>query len=287
MIPNAAKQPAKPGLTSSGSNGPIGKLPASQLPMTGISTQHVEVPLTTQQVLERFNDVYPTLDSAIQTTVASTPNVTLGDLPADHHVQKLWVQIPAWVRRSTTTDEAGMAVAQKVFRGLFQGDSGLHREVHVAILESLRDSCKRLPKELVSWLAYSDEKRKFHRECIVALLKPKNILNTTEYDGYLAKAIDNGRNAAALEFAVFLIRRCVIEEALATPAELFGTLEVLQKIGSRPNAPSTVGAPEGLIALVEAARKQSSKAASATNNEESVDWGAMDKIAIILENWTG
>jgi len=247
--------------------------------------QQTEAPLSTQQVLERFNNIYPTLVSAIQVAVSSSKgDLALAELPLEHEVQRLWTQIPAWVRRSTTADEAGMAVAQKVFQRLFEGDSTLHREVHVAILEALRDSCKRLPKDLVSWLMYSDEQRKFHRDCIVALMKPGNILNLTEYDAYLAKAIDNGRNSVALDFAAFIVRRCILEDSLATPAQLFSTLEVLQKVGTRSNPASIPSAPEGLSSLVESVRSQGARRINASDEEDAAD---LDPAiySIILENW--
>eukprot|EP00188_Purpureofilum_apyrenoidigerum_P000847 Plantae.Rhodophyta-Purpureofilum_apyrenoidigerum.ctg14237.p1 GENE.Plantae.Rhodophyta-Purpureofilum_apyrenoidigerum.ctg14237~~Plantae.Rhodophyta-Purpureofilum_apyrenoidigerum.ctg14237.p1 ORF type:complete len:815 (-),score=124.46 Plantae.Rhodophyta-Purpureofilum_apyrenoidigerum.ctg14237:110-2221(-) len=177
-----------------------------------------------------------------------------------------------------------MAVAQKVFQRLFEGDFSLHREVHVAILEALRDSCKRLPKDLVSWLMYSDEQRKFHRDCIVALMKPGNILNLTEYDVYLAKAIDNGRNSVALDFAAFLVRRCILEDTLATPAELFSTLDVLQKIGARPNPPLVPSVPEGLTALVEAVRSHGSRGTNASDEEDESNLDSTI-YAMALENW--
>lgn len=45
----------------------------------------------------------------------------LADLPPDHEIHTLWVQISAAVKRFNTADEAGMAVAQKVLKRLFEG----------------------------------------------------------------------------------------------------------------------------------------------------------------------
>lgn len=213
-----------------------------------------EEALSTQQVLERFNAIYPQLTAHIGHL--SSKYLSLSDIPGDHDIHSLWMQIPAAVKRSVTADEAGMAVAQKVFKGLYEGeDSGLNREVHVLLLEGLRECCRRLSKELVSWLAYSEEHKKLHRECVVALLKPGSLLNITNYDELLSKTIDNGRNVNALEFACFLVHRAVIDEPLATAAELFLTLEAMAKVGRRANPPTLPSAPEGLLALVDASRK--------------------------------
>lgn len=224
--------------------------------LQGISLTGEPESLSIQQVLERFNGIYPQLTGRILEAVAAAGNkaVALGDLSLDHEIHQLWVQIPAAVKRSETADEAGMAVAQKMFKHLYEGDSTLYREVHVLILEGLRESCRRLSKELVSWLAYSEERKKLHRECIVALLKPGSLLNITNYDELLAKTIDNGRNKNALEFACFLVKRAVIDEPLATAAELYLTLETMSKVGRRDN-PSLEEAPDGLVQLVDTSRK--------------------------------
>jgi CCR4-Not complex component, Not1/CCR4-NOT transcription complex subunit 1 CAF1-binding domain/Domain of unknown function (DUF3819)/CCR4-NOT transcription complex subunit 1 TTP binding domain len=215
-----------------------------------------EEKLSTQQVLERFNMVYPQLTAAIVRTAGpGAQDISLVDLPLEHEVQQGRVQIAQAVKRSVTADEASMAVAQKVFKRMYEGETNLHREVHVALLESMRESSRRLSKELVSWLAYSEDAKKLNRKCIVALLRPGTLLHITSYDELVAKTCDSGRNTAALDFAAFLVRRAIIEEPLTTTRELYLTLEVLTKVGRRTGGPSLPSAPEGLLALVEASRK--------------------------------
>lgn len=230
-----------------------------------------EEALSTQQVLERFNSIYPQLTAMIADVVSDmSSDATLSGISADHEIHSLWVKIPTAVKRSVTADEAGMAVAQKVFHKLYEGESDVYREVHVLILEGLRESCRRLPKELSTWLAFSEERKKLNRECIVALLKPRSLLNITAYDEVLAKAIDNGRNAAALDFASFLVHRAVIEEPLATAAEMYVTLEAMAKVGRRSNPPYLPSCPEGLTALVEAARNVVHKPSAPFSSPSSV-----------------
>lgn len=246
-------------------------LPNSQrVPNTGANaaSNSDEEALSTQQVLERFNAIYPQLIGDIEdlSNSAASKDMALTDVALDHEVHSLWIQIPIAVKRSVTADEAGMAVAQKVFKGLYEGDSNLYREIHVLILEGLRESCRRLSKELVSWLAYSEERKKLHKECIVALLKPGSLLNITNYDELLAKTIDNGRNVNALDFACFLVRRAVIDESLATAAEFALTLEVMTKMGKRNNVPQLPSAPEGLLELVEASRNVVAKSPAAISS---------------------
>ncbi|KAI0564695.1 CCR4-NOT subunit 1 TTP binding [Gracilaria domingensis] len=215
-----------------------------------------EAELSTQEVLERFNSIYPQLVTEIDTAISSSTDkdMKLADLPPDHEVHTLWVQIPAAVKRSNTADEAGMAVAQKIFKRLFEGESNMYREAHVLILEGLRESCRRLSKELASWLAFSEERRKLNLECILVLLRPGSLLSKTSYDEILAKAIDNGRNITALSFACALIRKAVIEEPLATSGDFYLTLEVILKVARKQNVPNTPMSAEDLCSLVELAR---------------------------------
>ena len=95
------------------------------------------------------------------------PNALLADIPPDHKIHSLWIQIPAAVKRSVTADEAGMAEAQKVFIRFFEGDPDLYREVHVMILDGVREICRRLSKELSTWLSFTEEWKKLHKEGIV------------------------------------------------------------------------------------------------------------------------
>lgn len=220
--------------------------------------------LSTQQVLERFNSIYPRLVFLVQEEASSVgSDISLSDVPPDHELHTLWVQIPSAVKRSITADEAGMAVAQKTFKRLFEGDSNLYREIHVLILDGIRECCRRLSKELSSWLAFSEDRKKLHRDCVIALMKSPGLLNITTYDEVLAKAVDNGRNINALDFACFLIRKAVIEESIATAAELYLTLEAVAKLGRRQNAPHVASCPESLSTLVESARNVVPKTVSA------------------------
>lgn len=214
-----------------------------------------EEALSTQQVLERFNSLYPRLVLLIKELSPSRDSDTsLADVPSEHELHTVWTLIPAAVKRSVTADEAGMAVAQKLFKRLYDGETNLYREVHVLILDGIRECCRRLSKEISSWLAFSEDRKKLNRDCIVALMRSPGLLNISAYDEILAKSIDNGRNIGALDFACFLIRKSIIDESIATSAELYVTLETLAKIARRQNVPYLASCPEGLVSLVDQAR---------------------------------
>ncbi|CAN8065506.1 unnamed protein product [Agarophyton chilense] len=266
-----------------------------------------DVELSTQEVLQSFNAIYPQLITGIEATISSLGDIDtkMGELPPDHEINTLWVQIPAAVKRSNTADEAGMAVAQKVFKRFFEGESNMYREVHVLILEGLRESCRRLSKELASWLAFSDEKRKLNLECILALLRPGSLLSKTSYDEILAKAIDNGRNITALAFACNLVRKAVVEEPLATAGDFYLTLEVILKVARKQNVPNMPMSADDLFILVQSARsivhkpestsssmnvnlESQSATAKQTKEPERVDsTGSKDATVQMLLDWHG
>ena len=75
------------------------------------------------------------------------------------------------------------------------------------------------------------------------------LFNLPELDGTLACRVNMPQNQAALEFAVHVVRVCLVSEALATAAALFSTLDVLQKYAMRTSAGTAI------LQLVEQARQ--------------------------------
>lgn len=75
------------------------------------------------------------------------------------------------------------------------------------------------------------------------------LFNLPELDGTLACRVNMPQNQAALEFAVHVVRVCLVSEALATAADLFSTLDVLQKYAMRTSAGTAI------LQLVEQARQ--------------------------------
>ena len=81
-----------------------------------------------------------------------------------------------------------------------------------------------------------------------ALMRAR-LFNLPELDGTLACRVNMPQNQAALEFAVHVVRVCLVSEALATAADLFSTLDVLQKYAMRTSAGTAI------LQLVEQARQ--------------------------------
>ncbi|KAA8494454.1 CCR4-NOT transcription complex subunit 1 [Porphyridium purpureum] len=258
-------------------------------------------PIPLNEVREAFDKYHSELVELITEEATRRPNVQLADLSPEHRVHATWQQIPAWVKQSVSPDEAGFMIAQKVFKFMYDNNntSILYKQVHVAILERLRESSKRLFRELVSWLSFVEEYKKLDRDVTEALLKAGNLIKTSEFDAMIAKLMDGGRNAAALDFAAFLLNRCLLQKAYVTAAELSSVIDVFAKIVARNNSNGAASeelklpaAPQGIGALL-AQVKQHSAAVSALQQQAQAKTAAAsggfsteDSLRYMLVQWT-
>ncbi|XP_077235419.1 transcription regulator [Tasmannia lanceolata] len=192
--------------------------------------------LTTGEALDK----YQILAQKLETFIAKDAR--------DPEIQGAIAEVPEIILRCVSRDEAALAIAQKVFKSLYENASNsLHIASHLAILVAIRDVCKLVVKELTSWVIYSDEERKFNKDITVGLIRSE-LLNLAEYNVHLAKLIDSGRNKAATEFAISLVQTLVVQEPGASVSELYNLIDALAKLAMRP------GSPESLQQLVEIAR---------------------------------
>ncbi|KAG4119466.1 hypothetical protein ERO13_D11G082333v2 [Gossypium hirsutum] len=212
-----------------------------------------EASLSTRDALDKFQLVALKLESL----------VTDG---READIQGLISEVPEIILRCVSRDEAALAVAQKVFKGLYENASNsLHVNAYLAILAAVRDVCKLAVKELTSWVIYSDEERKFNKDITVGLIRSE-LLNLAEYNVLMAKLIDGGRNKAATEFAMSLLQTLVTDESRVI-SELHNLVDALAKVASKP------GSSESLQLLIEMIRNPSASMAVLS----SVSIGKEDK----------
>ncbi|GFZ00664.1 transcription regulator [Actinidia rufa] len=199
--------------------------------------------LTTGEALEK----YQIISEKLETLVTSDAK--------DADIQGIIVEVPGIILRCVSRDEAALAVAQKVFKSLYENASNsAHVTAHLAILAAIRDVSKLVVKELTSWVIYSDEDRKFNKEITIGLIRSE-LLNLAEYNVHMAKLIDAGRNRAATEFAISLIQTLLINDSRVI-SELHNLVDALAKLAARP------GSPESLQQLVEVARNPAANPAA-------------------------
>ncbi|KAI8564580.1 hypothetical protein RHMOL_Rhmol03G0191500 [Rhododendron molle] len=222
-------------------NGLVQKLGRTLPPFLATSTVECmaggmsESLLTTGDALEKYQIVAQKLE-----TLVTEDNV-------ETEIQGVIAQVPEIILRCISRDEAALAVAQKVFKSLFENASNSsHVKAHIKILAAIRDVCKLVVKELTSWVIYSDEKRKFKTAITVGLIR-EDLLNLSEYNMHIAKLIDAGRNKTATEFAISLLQILLVEDSRGVVSELPNLVDVLAKLATK------AGSPESLQLLVKIA----------------------------------
>eukprot|EP00898_Chlorokybus_atmophyticus_P005844 jgi/Chlat1/6260/Chrsp44S05774 len=212
-----------------------------------------EPSMSTGEVIDKYRNTIHKVDVALSQLPASAAQ--LDGIPNEAELRALIAEIPDHISQAVSRDEAALAIAQKVFNRLYEhANSRIHIFVHLTILEAVRDTCKRVDKQLTSWVIYSEEERKLNREIIIGLFR-SNLINAGDFSMHLAKLMDGGRHAAATELAIHLVKVCIIQEHLTTATEMFNVLDALSKIAQRP------GAPEALLQLLERARPSQTNAA--------------------------
>ncbi|KAL0758259.1 hypothetical protein Bca101_095927 [Brassica carinata] len=175
-------------------------------------------------------------------------------------------EVPEIILRCISRDEAALAVAQKAFKALYENaSSSLHVSANLAILVAIRDVCKRVVKELTSWVIYSEEERKLNKDITIGLIQ-RELLNLAEYNVHMAKHLDGGRNKRATDFSISLLQSLVTEES-SVISELHSLVDALAKLSSKS------GSPESLQQLIDIIRNPvtntSGLSDSASGNENN------------------
>ncbi|KAL7754375.1 CCR4-NOT core subunit cdc39 [Sorochytrium milnesiophthora] len=204
--------------------------------------------LTLQQSVEKFTQLMAEIESLLSSAGAAAAQ-SLADLPPSHELRACFRQVPHLLPANADKDELALVYAQKVVQFLYTNDSELARETYVVMLRDLCDQSKQAAKEVLSWLLYADDERKFNVPVTVTILRA-NLLTIAEQDQQLARLIENGHTAAT-DFAVKLIRRCILEEPpLGTISDFFNCLDILNRLVQKGSA------AENVVKLIEDVRQR-------------------------------
>ncbi|KAM7508803.1 hypothetical protein LguiA_019256 [Lonicera macranthoides] len=257
-VTSSPSAPAPPELHSVEPTNVVNETGASVQPLASVSGSErlgsniLEPLLTTGDALDMYHIISEKLETSVSNDakeaefqVLFLPSLCRAAVNITLHA--IISEVPGIILRCISRDEAALAVAQKVFKGLYENASNsAHVDAHLAILSAIRDVSKLVVKELTSWVIYSDEDRKFNKDITVGLIRSE-LLNLAEYNVHMAKLLDAGRNKPAAEFAVSLLRTLVTSDSRVI-SELHYLVDALAKLAARP------GSPESLQQLVEIAR---------------------------------
>ncbi|XP_047337457.1 CCR4-NOT transcription complex subunit 1 [Impatiens glandulifera] len=259
----AELHPIEPPIIAKDSGAPLQILSSTTASDRVVSSSSEQL-LTTGDALEKYQIISEKLEDMVANDATEA------------ETQGIIGEVPGIILRCVSRDEAALAVAQKVFKGLYENASNsAHVAAHLAILAAIRDVSKLVVKELTSWVIYSDEDRKLNKDITVGLIRSE-LLNLAEYNLHMAKLLDAGRNKAATEFAISLIQTLVHSDPRII-SELHNLVDALAKLAARP------GSPESLQQLVEVARNPSpnAPAISAFGKEDNGRQMPRDKKALV------
>lgn len=279
------------------------------LPADQVNVPSAEPAWTTGEAMEKFLLIMQKLDGSVSRSLSMGLLVP----SQDQELQALVMEVPEIISQCISKEEAALAFSQKAFKRLYENaSSSLHVATYLALLASIRDVCKRVVKEITSWVMYSDEERKYNREIMVGLIRSE-LIHLADYNVYLAKLIDGGRNSAATEFAIYLVQTCVVQDNVVGAIELCNVIDTLGKVAQRPgseslqrlvdlakNASSTLGGQSGSISGKEdkarptKEKRPSSSRGSALREESkaiskdsaSVDpAGLPEQVTMLFDEW--
>lgn len=151
----------------------------------------------------------------------------LNDLGEQNQIKNIIFQILTFIARSPQKDQLALKVAQAVVNSLFAtSESSLCREVLSLLLEKLCSLSLVARKDVVWWLIYALDTRKFDVPVIRALLEVK-LIDPAELDTVLVTAMEKKMDKS-VDFAINLLKDVVLSDnPLLMKMDFVRTLEYL------------------------------------------------------------
>lgn len=178
--------------------------PQAQPPQPAISAVHTE--------LEQNHRVLLHLMDTLVSQIKDYSDDTDFELQKDSTIKNTIVEILSFISRSNQKDQLSLKVSQAVVNSLFgSNESKLCRDVLSLLLEKLCSLSMVARKDVVWWLVYALDPRKFNVPVVRSLLEV-NLINIAELDAVLVTAMKNGMTGAT-EFSMNLIRDTVMSDS--------------------------------------------------------------------------
>lgn len=166
----------------------------------------------------------------LERQVNECQETSLQELTPEHAVMALIGHLITTAARSPFKEQVVLKASQITVSSLFTATkSQLGREVLCYFLHQLCDMSAATAKEVVLWLIYSDDERKYDVDVIATLIRAK-LITAYEIDVSLAKQILE-KHVPAIEFAQGLIKKAVLEEdPCALRTEFTACLEAMENL---------------------------------------------------------
>jgi hypothetical protein len=100
------------------------------------------------------------------------------------------------------------------FKKVVEADDVLKLEAMVSILGGLKDECKKIPKEMLSWIGYlqlNDEADCKLQRIVLVLLVRVRLCTLLDLDLHIANKTNAGQSLPWVELAMQFVRHCVVD----------------------------------------------------------------------------
>lgn len=155
---------------------------------------------------------------------------TLDNLAEQNQIRTIIYQILTFIAKNQQRDQLALKVSQAVVNSLFgASDDVLCREVLSTLLEKLCSLSLVARKDVIWWLVYALDSRKFNVPVIKSLLSV-NLIDVSELDTVLVTAMEN-KMENATKFAIDLIKDTVLsDEPILMRMDFVKSLEFLSSL---------------------------------------------------------
>lgn len=236
--PQATAATAAPGAQPDGkgdSNGAMG--PEAQMPVDQI-------------VIQLQNGI-----EALNKSTKESSETNLSELTGNHRVRLLLTNIlNLAAQHPLAKDQISLKTSQVTVSALFTStETNLGREVFCYLLDKLCAMSPGTAKEVMLWLIYSDDERKYNVPVMSTLIKSK-LISASDIDVSLSKQV-LAKSEPAINFASGLIKDAILgERPCALRSEFISCLEAME-ILSKEESPN----PVAVDLLGEMEKKQPTK----------------------------
>ncbi|KAM0787180.1 hypothetical protein ACM66B_006427 [Microbotryomycetes sp. NB124-2] len=180
-------------------------------------------PLSGPQAMDKF----ATLMTELESLLAQEPDQALARVPAEADIRQVMSQVLKVASKSAARDETALAYSQKVVQLLYRSASSLAREVFTVLLEQLCTLSVKVAREVMAWLVYAEDERKFNVPVTIALVQAQ-LINLAELDTQLAKFVVRDYKPSVIDFASMLASECLsATPPIATVEQLSHCLDAL------------------------------------------------------------
>ncbi|KAJ1512900.1 hypothetical protein HMI54_015364, partial [Coelomomyces lativittatus] len=159
------------------------------------------------------------------------------DIPMQHEIRELLRQIPLILPHNQISEHLALLFCSKVIQPLYSTSLDLARDAYAFLLRELCSQSVAVGKEVIQWLLYSEDERKYNEHVTCSLIKC-GLIHLNDLDVQLAKLMEAGKDI--FHYTIRLIQVCN-QHGVAIECDWFNVLDVLNRmlLSSNASAPTS------------------------------------------------